>query len=175
MSLFERYTGLQIFGIEDVKQFLCQLLEALAYVHSMNIIHRDVKPENILCKMCGEQRTLVLCDFNLAVPASDTDCSTTAGTLAYMAPEMFRPVDYDFAVDVWSAGIVAYEWLYGHHPFYSNQGRDEFLDLLQNFCRNMPNSLILPEGQEFVVLRAMLATNPRQRIQAQQALNILRA
>jgi len=172
--VFEQYYPLEVARTDDIKYFMCQLLEALAYCHSMDIIHRDVKPQNILCKGQGTERVLVLCDFNLAVRASKLCNATPVGTLEYMAPEMFQLIGYNFAVDIWGAGLVAYEWTFGKHPFATNQPKDdEFIQLLQNFCKYTYNNLDWPEEQQFTVLKAMLEPNCFQRIKAQQALEML--
>ena len=98
----------------------CQLLRSLAAVHAAGIIHRDVKPENVLLSLVPGATTLKLTDFGvswLSYGSSLTKMSSLIGTPEYMAPELANHDRATPAADLYSAGIVLYEMLAGRTPF----------------------------------------------------------
>ncbi|CAK8991438.1 Calcium-dependent protein kinase 1 (PbCDPK1) [Durusdinium trenchii] len=119
----EGHKGLQ----ENVVRLLIQqALDALVYIHSERVIHRDVKPANmVLTKLDQFPPHLLLADFGIAcVFKPDSSSSSMSrgptGTYAYMAPEVYDN-NITPKVDVWALGIVAYECLCGHRPFGDSQ------------------------------------------------------
>lgn len=98
-----------------------QLLDALAHAHHRGIVHRDVKPANILL-VEGPDISLRLLDFGLA-QLGDADALTATGdvpgTLAYIAPERLSGEQATGAADVWAAGVILWEMLAGYQPFWS--------------------------------------------------------
>ena len=99
---------------------LAQVASALAHVHAAGVLHRDVKPENILVTRRAGQPWAQLSDFGLAWVASDrqlTRSTQLLGTPAYLAPELLAGRRYDPAVDVYALGVTAYELLTGRRPF----------------------------------------------------------
>jgi serine/threonine protein kinase len=105
---------------EDLaKYFFKQIIEALHYIHQKNIVHRDIKLDNILLDSDGNVK---VCDFGVSklVKPGET-MSEQCGTPAYIAPEILLDRGYKgFGVDVWSAGVVLYSMLYGTVPFKGN-------------------------------------------------------
>lgn len=99
-------------------QYVAQMAGALRYLHRKHIIHRDIKPENILVGMYGE---LKMSDFGWSVHAPSSRRRTMCGTLDYLPPEMADPRRaegyYNEKVDVWSLGVLMYEFLVGQAPF----------------------------------------------------------
>lgn len=112
---------------EDAIQLADQLVCALNYLHSNHIIHRDVKPENIMVqKPIQEERNetpcLKLIDFGSAVVSSSDQWSSakrvlTSGTRTYWSPEALRDGDVSPAMDIWSLGCTLYILICGRHPF----------------------------------------------------------
>jgi tetratricopeptide (TPR) repeat protein len=97
-------------------ELLVQCLQALVYLHRRNVLHRDLKPENVLVAD-GQVRVL---DFGLSVITSRTMehlTQTTAGTVAYLAPELFQGAPVTKAADLYAVGVMAYEVFAGRHPF----------------------------------------------------------
>ncbi len=97
-------------------ELLVQLLQALAYLHRRGIIHRDLKPANIIVT---QQNVVKLVDFGLAmtgVKSTQHNIDNVAGTLAYTAPETFSQGIQSPAVDLYAAGVIAYEMFIGEHP-----------------------------------------------------------
>ncbi|XP_072351613.1 serine/threonine-protein kinase 32B-like isoform X1 [Scyliorhinus torazame] len=120
------------FNEEAVKLYICELALALNYLQSYHIIHRDIKPDNILLDEHGHVH---ITDFNIATVLKDSEKATSmAGTKPYMAPELFQAFleggpGYSYPVDWWSLGITSYELLRGWRPYdiHSNTSLKEIL------------------------------------------------
>lgn len=99
-------------------QYIAQMAAALKYLHRKHVIHRDIKPENILVGIHGE---IKISDFGWSVHAPNNRRKTMCGTLDYLPPEMLKPGSqdnyYDEKVDLWSLGVLTYEFLVGEAPF----------------------------------------------------------
>jgi serine/threonine protein kinase len=92
------------------------MIDALIYLHSKNIIHRDIKPENILLT---DDNTIKLTDFGWSIHNMSKKRDTFCGTPDYLCPEMILKKDYDYMVDNWCLGVLAYELVAGSAPFFS--------------------------------------------------------
>ena len=147
-----------------------QVASALCATHKVGIIHRDVKPENIMLRRDGIVKVL---DFGLAKlerawPAADadsqtptqalinTEAGTVLGTAQYMSPEQARGLDVDARTDIWSLGCVLYEMVAARQPFVGAT----MLDVLTGILNREQDSLVhhLPEGpREFerIICRAL--------------------
>jgi serine/threonine-protein kinase len=105
------------FDPEDAMQLVAEVAEALHAAHTTGIVHRDVKPGNLLIRIDGR---LVLTDFGIArIAAGDgiTEAGTLLGTASYLAPEQVTDGPVTPAADVYALGVVAYECLAGRRPF----------------------------------------------------------
>lgn len=99
--------------IKTQMDLIIQLLHALAYLHRRGVIHRDLKPDNVLVNE-GQVRVV---DFGLALSRGEEQHESTAGTLFYMAPEVLGGDPATERSDLYAVGVMAYELLLGTHPF----------------------------------------------------------
>ncbi|NXY53107.1 STK36 kinase, partial [Callaeas wilsoni] len=104
---------------DQVQTVAAQLISALYYLHSHRILHRDMKPQNILL---GKDGLVKLCDFGFARAMSIHTMVLTSikGTPLYMSPELVEERPYDHTADLWSVGCILYELFVGTPPFYTN-------------------------------------------------------
>lgn len=113
-ELFALLRDCERFDEETAANYIVQMCDAINYCHSKHVIHRDIKPENILVGLDGE---LKIADFGWSVHAPSSRRTTLCGTLDYLPPEMIEGKDHDASVDIWSLGILLYEFLVGKPPF----------------------------------------------------------
>ncbi|KAK3859138.1 hypothetical protein Pcinc_034716 [Petrolisthes cinctipes] len=99
-----------------VQQIACNLVSAIYYLHSHRILHRDIKPQNILLSSVGDAK---LCDFGFSrkMGINTYVLTSVKGTPLYMAPELIEEKPYDHNADLWSLGCILYELLTGKPPF----------------------------------------------------------
>src|SRR2546430_2036528 len=104
------------FGLQDVMSIMSRLLDALDYAHEHGVVHRDIKPQNIIMTPDGR---LKLADFGIARidRSSLTQVGSVMGTPAYMSPEQYAGQQVDRRSDIFSCGVVLYELLTGVKPF----------------------------------------------------------
>ena len=147
----ERYSLAQSLAIME------DLLAALGCAHSQNVIHRDVKPANLLVEKGGR---IKLTDFGVARIQDAGDAtrkeSTMVGTLKYMSPEQVKGLVIDARADIFAAGVVLYQLLTGHRPF---TGTTDF-EIIQQIVGQHPLPVTarnpsLPAGIDRVVSKAM--------------------
>ncbi|XP_038623104.1 serine/threonine-protein kinase ULK3 [Tachyglossus aculeatus] len=146
--------------------FLQQLASALQYLHSRNISHLDLKPQNILLS-CLERPHLKLADFGFAqhmVPCAEQH--VLRGSPLYMAPEMVCKRQYDARVDLWSVGVILYEALFGRPPFASRSFTELEEKIRSSDVIELPaRPQISRNGRD--LLRRLLERDPDQRISFQ--------
>ncbi|KAI6044243.1 kinase-like domain-containing protein [Pisolithus marmoratus] len=107
---------------DTVRFYVAEIASALAYLHENRIMHRDLKPDNILLDSNGHAH---LTDFNIAVHFSERRLLTgVAGSMAYMAPEILAKRGYTYTIDWWSLGVCAHELLFGRRPFKGRTNTD---------------------------------------------------
>ncbi|CAJ0609167.1 unnamed protein product [Cylicocyclus nassatus] len=102
---------------QAVVMIICQLCEAIDYIHEQNILHLDIKPENIMCVSQTGNR-IKLIDFGLARYYDGTqELRYMAGTPEFAAPEVIKYEQLDYSTDMWSVGVITYILLSGYSPF----------------------------------------------------------
>ncbi|CAJ0961712.1 unnamed protein product [Ranitomeya imitator] len=114
-ALIETYGSL---NIDNARFYTAEIVCGLQFLHGHNIVHRDIKPDNIMLDADGHIRIIALGLAQDGVTSSN-NISGVTGTFHYMAPEVLRKRGYGTAVDWWSLGIVVSEMATGHSPFYS--------------------------------------------------------
>ncbi|NWQ80746.1 AURKA kinase, partial [Columbina picui] len=113
-EVYKELQKLTKFDEQRTATYVTELADALSYCHSKNVIHRDIKPENLLLGSNGE---LKIADFGWSVHAPSSRRTTLCGTLDYLPPEMIEGRTHDEKVDIWSLGVLCYEFLVGKPPF----------------------------------------------------------
>ncbi len=166
-SLRKRYSRRTRLPLAQIVSILQQMASALDYAHQLKLIHRDVKPENMLI---GPQFQVLLSDFGLALAATSSASqavTNTAGTVPYMAPEQLQG-RVRYASDQYALGVVAYEWISGERPFtgsFTEIASQHVLVPPPSLCNQVPD---LPPAVEQVVFKAM-AKDPGQRFETATA------
>lgn len=109
-ELFERILSRGRFTELDACRTIRAVLSAIQYLHHHNIVHRDVKPENILYRTEAEDANVVLVDFGIAqhLEADDELLTNVCGSYGYAAPEILAKKGHGKAVDLWSLGVITY-------------------------------------------------------------------
>ncbi|WLI12708.1 MULTISPECIES: serine/threonine-protein kinase [Pseudomonas] len=147
--------------------YIRQIASALGYAHGLGLVHRDVKPANILFRADG---TAVLSDFGIAKSMDDrtqfTQAGFAVGTPSYMSPEQARGQDIDGRADLYALGVVLYEILVGKLPY---TGNDALSTALAHLTEPLPE-LPVHHGRYQEVLRKLLAKDPVERFPDAKAL-----
>ncbi|CAF3177142.1 unnamed protein product [Rotaria socialis] len=126
-------------SIKAVRSYTQQLMLALKHLKKCNILHADIKPDNILVN--ESKLFLKLCDFGSASLASDCEITPYLVSRFYRAPEIILGMQYDFAIDLWSVAVTIYE-LYTGRVMFPGKSNNEMLKLMMDLKGKMPNRII---------------------------------
>ncbi len=158
--------------LEEAASFLNQIASALQYAHEHGVVHRDVKPSNILLRQDGYA---YLVDFGLAKAMQGADALTSAGAMVgtpeYMAPEQSNG-ESNYSSDIYSLGIILYQMLTGQLPFTAESPVAISLKHIQSIP--LPPRKIneaIPQSIEDIILKAM-AKDPTERYQQARDLSV---
>ncbi|CAD8188756.1 unnamed protein product [Paramecium octaurelia] len=147
----------------NIKQIIRQMTRALNYLQSKQIIHRDLKLDNVLIN----NGVVKLIDFGFAVQTDGNKLSVFCGTPNYMAPELLlKIVCYSYEVDMWALGIILYHLIAIAYPFKGKNEQELYACIKQGFYQR-PQSI---SELGFQFLDKLLTSNPRKRITAKEAL-----
>ena len=151
------------FPLQEVQRIMAELLDALDYSHRNGVVHRDIKPANIILLKDG---TVKVADFGIARIESSTltQAGSVLGTPSYMSPEQFSGQTVDGRSDIFSAGVVLYQFLTGEKPFTGG-----FTTIMHKVLKEHPLppselNVQVPPGFDAVVAKA-LAKRPDERFQ----------
>ncbi|KAI1636958.1 kinase-like domain-containing protein [Biscogniauxia mediterranea] len=149
------------FTEDAVRFWIAELGCALRYVHGQGIIHRDVKPDNVLLDADGHVH---LTDFNVASDVIPGKVLTSkSGTLAYLAPEVYGGKGYDIRADWWSLGVLFYECIYNKRPFEGNS-ETTLTNVILNANPKFPVTQPAVSLPCLYAIRAALEPNPDKRM-----------
>src|SRR5262249_19302902 len=174
--------------IDEAVEIAIQVASALAAAHSAGVVHRDVKPENIMLRPDGYVKVL---DFGIAklaeqeVPLSvprdealllvETNLGSILGTVRYMSPEQARGAPVDKRTDVWSLGAVLYEMVTGRAPFTGDTPREGMAAILATEPPPLSNYIAQVPGELQQIVSKALRKDPQKRYQnANQMLEALK-
>ncbi len=149
-----------VLGVPETVQVVVRLAEALALVHEAGIVHRDVKPGNIVLQPDGQP---VLVDFGIALAPGVAPLTYTGeilGTMSYISPEQVTGARAVAGSDIYSLGVVGYQCLTGHRPF---EGDSPVAAALAHINQPVPEVDKSVPADFRALLRSMMAKNPADR------------
>jgi len=165
MDLLDNATTVLDYGRDKSEQekalLLIQILQALVYLHRRDILHRDLKPANVLVTVEGKVKVL---DFGLSTTVEQAQ--GTAGTLAYMAPEVLREQHLSQSTDLYAVGVIAYELFVGQYPFKASHP----MRLVQQIMQTIPDLSAVTNTPLELVLMRWLMKDPDDRYPSAQTL-----
>lgn len=138
-------------------RYISEMARALDYCHEKHVIHRDIKPENLLLGVNGE---LKIADFGWSVHAPSSRRLTLCGTLDYLPPEMIEGREHDQQVDIWSLGVLLFEFLVGYPPFEAEGNTATYRRISRVDLQFPP---FVSEGARDLI-RRLLVKNPADRM-----------
>ncbi len=150
------------FSEATTRHFMCQLAAGLLFLRANGLMHRDLKPQNLLLSSDSMDATLKIADFGFArVLTEATMTDTLCGSPQYMAPEIMQGRRYDAKADLWSVGMILYECVVGKTPF---RGRSQ-MELLRNIMARpltIPSSVDISTGCKSI-MKMLLKAGPELR------------
>ena len=154
------------FALSEVQRIMGEMLSALTHAHANGVVHRDMKPANLIVLDDG---TVKVADFGIArVEKSElTQAGTVMGTPSYMSPEQFMGQTVDGRSDIFSCGVILYQFLTGEKPFTGNTTTIMYKVLREDPLAPSMLNVALPAAFDGVVRKAM-AKNPDERYQTAQ-------
>ena len=154
------------FSEQMAKNIFKQLIETIKYLHSIGIVHRDIKPDNILIEL---DNTIKLCDFGVSKEIKEGQLLTdSCGTPAFVAPEILKDCPYNpYMTDIWSSGVVLYAMITGFFPFRGINETDLHRNILSGAFPKLKD--VSPELKD--LLNKILEVNPNKRISVDDILN----
>lgn len=150
-----------------VRRLGAQLIDTLCFLNAKHVLHRDLKPANLLLT----DKDLLRADLRVADlgfargtgNGADMLMTSFIGTAYYMAPERLRNLEYDFQAEVWAAGLILYEMMYGEHPFSASG----FMDLAEKIkSKGVVFPSVEPEPSDAFkdLIKRMIVEDPQARI-----------
>ncbi|XP_021888701.1 phosphoenolpyruvate carboxylase kinase 2-like [Carica papaya] len=171
VTIFDRVAAAGPLCEAESSMYMKQILQAVAHCHRYGVVHRDVKPDNVLLDFRGG--SVRLCDFGSADwlgVSGERRLTGLVGTPYYVAPEVVMGREYDEKVDVWSAGVVLYTMLAGIPPFYGDTAGEIFEAVLRGNLRFPPKLFRSVSAEAKDLLRKMICKDASRRLSAEQAL-----
>jgi len=177
-GLFERLVSEGAYTEQLASKIIRQVARAIYHLHSRGIVHRDIKPENVVMESLERDSAVKLIDFGTAIALEEEAEMVTGGgrigTWSYWAPEQLNQQPYDFAVDMWSLGVVLYILLVGFHPF-DPEGEASEQQILSNMkAGNVPYETEEWSGvstQAKLLVQSLLQAEPSKRCTAAELIS----
>ncbi|XP_047428365.1 serine/threonine kinase 17a like [Mugil cephalus] len=162
----------EAFTEKDVIRLAKQILTGVAFLHRNNVVHLDLKPQNILLTSARPLGDIRIVDFGLSRRMDKiTEVREILGTPEYVAPEVLNYEPISTATDMWSIGVLTYVMLTGESPFLGDDKQETFLNISQV---NVDYSEDTFEGISCLAvdfIKSLLVKNPRKRATAEECLN----
>lgn len=153
--------------------FIACILLALEDIHSYGVIHKDIKPDNIIVDKNGYVR---LSDFGFASHIQTENQCEINGTLEYMPPEILKKEPLSYTVDYFSIGIILYELMFGYRPYHSNSEKELISSRLTQSIK--VSEITIPKdwnSHVCTLINGLLIINPRERLGANKGITEIKS
>ncbi|XP_030254906.1 serine/threonine-protein kinase 17A [Sparus aurata] len=161
----------EAFSEGDVKRLMRQILEGVSFLHQNNVVHLDLKPQNILLTSCSPLGDIKIVDFGLSrMVSSHRELREIMGTPEYVAPEILNYEPISTATDMWSIGVLAYVMLTGISPFLGEDKQETFLNISQLNVSYSEEELQQLDPAALCFIQTLLRKQPQDRATAEQCL-----
>uniref|UniRef100_F7APE7 non-specific serine/threonine protein kinase n=1 Tax=Ciona intestinalis TaxID=7719 RepID=F7APE7_CIOIN len=171
-EIFDHCIGVKDpFNETTTRRLLQQILEAVDFLHSNNIVHLDLKPQNILLTEGGVDGDIKLVDFGLSkILAQEIEIREILGTPDYVAPEVLNFEPISTLTDIWSLGVVCYVMLTGVSPFLGDNKNETLMNVTTGVL-DFPDDLFKSKNAACKdLMTKMLQRDPSMRINARECL-----
>jgi calcium/calmodulin-dependent protein kinase I len=169
-ELYEKIVEKKHFSEKDASFLMRQVFDALEYLHSIGVVHRDLKLENMLLAK-KDSLDMKLADFGLSKLYSGQALQTACGTPFYVAPDILLGTGYGPGVDMWACGVLLYILLSGRLPFHADNDADLFRLIMEGKLVFKSPQFDNISKEAVDLIKHLLVVDPETRYTARQALD----